>query len=173
MFRHSVAADVLTWADQLLKNNLDRRGIVVFHNLFGGVDPTIFSTPGAGVYSSLKNNPNLFMMLAGHSCCDMKRTDSYNGNVIYSVLSDYTDMLDVGGATKGLDGWLRIMEFQPVANQIQVSTYSPVLNTNNNKALSQFTIPYNMTYTQDWQCECGLQFECQHCLEWPSQWYPI
>ena len=136
----SPTAQVLEWADGLLKDDLSRRGIVVLHDLMDGVD--IFSYAGQTVYDALKDNPNLFLMLCGHYV-EGRRTDAgTDGHPIYTVMADYQS------SENGGDGWLRSMEFKPGSNLIQVNTFSP---TRNNGAGdyqtdddSQFALPYPM-----------------------------
>lgn len=131
---------ILDWADALLKANPGRKGILSTHNLLGTGNPANFQGPGQKIYDDLKDNPNLFLMLAGHVSGEGRRSDTYNGNTIYSLMSDYQS-----GYTNGGNGYLRIMEFRPSQNIIDVKTYSPY-NTATpflTGASSQFTIPFN------------------------------
>jgi len=128
--------DILNWADNLLATYNERRGIVVIHNLLD-TDAT-FSSQGQATYDALKNNPNFFLMLGGHRTLEIQRTDVYNGNTVYSFITDY-QARDNGG-----DGWLRIMEFKPADDEILVKTYSPTLDLYETDANSQFTLSYDM-----------------------------
>lgn len=128
--------NILDWADQLLKVDPSRYAIVVCHALFDLYNTSQFSTAGQAVYDALKDNPNLFLMLGGHVGGENRRQDIFNGNIVYSLLSDY-QYSDNGG-----DGWMRLMEFQPANDQIRVSTYSPTLNQYDVDADSQFVLPY-------------------------------
>lgn len=96
---------VLSWADDLLSNNLNRRGIVVSHDILKGGS---LSTFGTWILNALEGNQNLFMMFCGHRTGEkyLLRTGT-NGNPIHILLADYT------GKGNGGDGWLRIMEFDP------------------------------------------------------------
>ena len=53
------AAGLLDWADQLLKDNGDRRAIVVTHYILN--TNGTFGSWGQQVYDALKGNPNLFL----------------------------------------------------------------------------------------------------------------
>ena len=53
----------MDWADALLKANPTRRGIVVSHSRSFNIDN---SWTYQALYTSLKDNPNLFLMLCGH-----------------------------------------------------------------------------------------------------------
>jgi hypothetical protein len=122
----------------------NRRAIVVSHYIInssadinGGVNAT-FSSQGKAIYNALKGNPSLFLMLSRHvSPPEGQRKDVFNGNTVYSLLSDYQSR------TNGGNGWLRIMEFSPANNQIRVKTYSPWLNQLKTDLSSHFTLSYN------------------------------
>ena len=138
-YDESPDTDILDWADWLLKTYSDRQGIVVSHYIIGLGNPGAFGTQGQAIYDALKDNPNLFLMLCGHIHGEGRRTDTFNGNTVYTLLADYQDR-DYGG-----DGWLRILEFSPANNEIRVKTYSPLLDQYETDADSQFTLSYNMT----------------------------
>jgi hypothetical protein len=132
-------ASVLDWADALLKTYSDRRGIVVSHYIINAGFNASFGTQGQAIYTALKDNPNLFLMLSGHvSPPEGQRSDTYQGNTINTLMSDYQ------GRTNGGNGWLRIMTFSPTNNTVHVQTYSPWLNTYETDADSDFTLTYNM-----------------------------
>jgi hypothetical protein len=128
---------VLNWADNLLKTNPTRWGIAVTHNMVKTGNPGDFSSQGQAIYNALKDNPNLFLMLGGHTPGEGRREDIYNGHKVYSLLSNYQ------GRPNGGDGWLRIMEFSPANNEIRIKTYSPVLDQYETDADSQFTLPFS------------------------------
>ena len=129
---------VLDWADALLKAYPARKGIISSHNLLGTGNPANFQGPGQKIYDDLKDNTNFFLMLAGHVSGESRRSDVYNGNTVYTLMSDYQS-----GYTNGGNGYLRIMEFRPAENIMTVKTYSPYSNTSFTGASSQFTIPVN------------------------------
>jgi hypothetical protein len=128
---------VLNWADSLLKVYNSRRGIVVSHYLLDG---NSFSTQGRIFYDSLKDNPNLFLMLCGH-LAEGRRQDTFNGKTVYTLMSDFQ------GRSHGGDGWLRLMEFSPLSDSIRVKTYSPTLGQYENDSDSKFSLYYNMKDT--------------------------
>ncbi|MCC6652381.1 MAG: fibronectin type III domain-containing protein [Candidatus Eisenbacteria bacterium] len=135
---------VLAWADSLLKAYPNRRAMVSTHWLINTGNPGTFSTQGAVMYDSLKDNPNLFLMLGGHVPGEGRRSDLYQGRTVHSLLSDYQSRSLGGG------GLLRIMEFSPANNVIRVRTYSSWTNTYETDAdsSSQFTLPYDMSTAQ-------------------------
>jgi len=137
----SPSAAVLSWADGLLKAYPSRRGIVVSHHLIDPGDPGAWSLQGQAIYDALKGDPNLFLMLCGHTTTDGKRTDAYNGNTVHTLLADYQDR------PHGGDGWLRLLEFSPANDEIRVKTYSPWLIAWETDPSSQFALAYDMPAT--------------------------
>jgi hypothetical protein len=137
-------AAVLTWADNLLTTYSNRRAIVLSHFICNTGNPGTFGAQGQAIYNALKGHTNLFLMLCGHVPGEGRRQDTFNGNTIYTLLSDYQSR------TNGGNGWLRIMEFSPAQNVIRVKTYSPWLDQYeaDPDSSSQFTVPYNMSSSQ-------------------------
>ncbi|MFO1440414.1 MAG: Ig-like domain-containing protein [Verrucomicrobiaceae bacterium] len=149
---YRAAADMLLidWADALLKAYPNHRAIITSHWILGTGNPAPFQGPGQAIYDNLKDNPNLFLMLCGHVHGDGRRSDTFEGRTVHTVLHDYQD------ATNGGNGFLRIHTFSPSNNTITCETWSPTLNraaTTADVSTYQgvFTMPYNMqTSTTDW-----------------------
>jgi hypothetical protein len=137
-FRTSANAAILEWADQLLKAHPDRRGIINTHYLMRPGNPGAFGPYGAAIYATLKDNPNLHLMVGGHITGEGQRTDTYNGNTVHSLLQDY-QFWRAGG-----DGLLRILTFSPKHNEIRVQTYSPWTDTYETGEYSTFSLPYDL-----------------------------
>ena len=130
---------VLVWADSLLNTYSTRRAIIVSHYIIDAGIQGNWGTQGQAIYEGLNDNPNMFLMLCGHKSAEGIRQDStINGNIVYTLLSDYQYYPNGG------NGFLRIMEFSPINNTIQVKTYSPTLNQYETKGSSQFTLIYDM-----------------------------
>ena len=132
----------LGWADDLLSEYSDRLAIVVCHRLLVGDDGTNvdFTDDGQAVFDALENNPNLFLMLCGHSTAEGRRVDQNSaGKNVYTLLSDYQ------GQNSG-DGWMRLMKFVPSENKIYVMTFSPSRNNGEGDwrtgSNSRFTLLY-------------------------------
>jgi hypothetical protein len=111
----------LHWADSLLTAYPKRRAILVSHYLLDPGPPATFSPQGQAIYGALKGHANLMLMICGHYVNDARRSDTWNGHTVHTVMSNYQNI------GRGGDGWLRIMEFSPVHNQIRMRTYSPWL----------------------------------------------
>jgi hypothetical protein len=94
---------------------------------------------GAKLWNRLiKNNQNVFLVLAGHVPGSGRR-DTYEGRMVYQLLADYQD-LPLGGS-----GYLRIMTFEPQNDIIHVSSYSPYLDQYLEDSGNQFDLTFDMT----------------------------
>lgn len=139
-FDTSANPAVIDWADQVIKDHPGHRAIGVTHWMCGTGNPASFSTQGAAIYNTLRENPNLFMLYGGHIAGEGRRQDTYDGRTVYTLLADYQSRANGG------NGWLRLMEFRPAENKIVVSTYSTWLNQFENDADSSFTLDYDMSF---------------------------
>ncbi|WP_436715089.1 metallophosphoesterase [Roseiconus lacunae] len=148
------------WADELLTKHSDRRAILVTH-AYTYFDDSVYdvtqrtdqswSPYGYGVKNSsegvndagdiwrkvIHKHDNVVLVLSGHVLGDgagrvTSKTD--NGSLVHQVLANY-QMLTEGG-----QGWLRLMEFLPDGETIQVRTYSPVLDRFNTDPQHQFRL---------------------------------
>lgn len=135
---------ILDWADALLKAHPHRRAIVTSHWIIGQGNPATFSAQGAAIYNALKDNPNLFLMLCGHIHAEGRRSDTFEGRTVYSVLSDYQ------GLANGGNGFLRTFTFSPANNRVRVESWSPTLGGAASAADGlphfdgTFDLPYNL-----------------------------
>ena len=57
--------------------------------------------------------------MGGHNEGASRRSDIYNGNTVFTLRSDYQ------AADNQQSGYLRILQFVPAENAINVRTYSP------------------------------------------------
>jgi hypothetical protein len=124
------------WADSLLAAYPNRRAIIVSHYLLDPGPPVTFSPQGQVIYNALKSRPNLMLMICGHYVDEARRSDTFNGHTVHTVMANYQNRPNGG------NGWLRIMEFSPTHNQIRMRTYSPTLGTYeiDPDSSSQFTL---------------------------------
>jgi hypothetical protein len=140
----------LNWAAGIIQANLDKEVIVVTHS-FTFVDGTRVDqcdtldmnrdNYGDKAWSKLISQyPNIIMVVSGHLTAGnaARRADlGVNGNLVNQMFSNYQTLANGG------NGWLRILTFHPSQNTIDVSTYSPYLNSNKTDAANQFTIYYH------------------------------
>lgn len=139
----------LDWGESIIKSYPKRNVIVLSHYVLkaGGS----FSVQGNNIYQRFKNYPNFKLMSGGHvpdSVAEAVRSDTYNGNTVYTVLSNYQ------GRPNGGNGLLRIYQFDPANNVVSVKTYSPYTGAYETDANSQFTmnislIPNNATLSAE------------------------
>ena len=136
--------DVYNWANEILRKYVDRKAIVVSHSILfynpvkGSNSPEApFNTEGKAIYQSLKENPNLFMMICGHVGDNGEgyREDTWNGHTVRSFLSDYQSRPNGG------HGMMRLYTFSVKSNTISVRTFSPYTNEEETDADSQFSVP--------------------------------
>ncbi|MGH9869646.1 MAG: LamG-like jellyroll fold domain-containing protein [Candidatus Polarisedimenticolia bacterium] len=164
---------VLAWADSVLKAYPGRRAMLTTHYILESGTSTSFGNQGQAIYDALKGNPNLFLMLGGHLDQASRRIDTYNGNTIRTLKSDYQSRPNGG------NGWLRIMSFSPADGTIHVETYSPTLgqfiNTHADNvagtAQNDFVLSYDMdggspfvTIGSDIEASGGTA-----CVSWPGR----
>ena len=133
--------DELNWTEKILQTHSDRKAIIISHSILDNLTGD-WTVPGLNIYNAVKHHPNVFLMLCGHNHYESRRTDTYNGTTIHTLLADYQEYPNGG------NGWLRIMEVDPVANKITVKTYSPHLNQYQTDPYSEFTLFYNQSENQ-------------------------
>jgi hypothetical protein len=129
---------VLDWADGLLKAYPNHRAIVSSHYITDTGNPAPFSGQGQATYDALKDNANLFLLLCGHISGEGQRLDTFNGNAVTTLLSDYQSRPNGG------DGWLRYMVFSPAKDTVDVYTYSTKYSMYETDLNSQFSFAYDM-----------------------------
>jgi hypothetical protein len=136
--------DVYNWANEILRKYADRKAIVVSHSILfynpvkGSNTPeALFNAEGKAIYQSLKENPNLFMMICGHVGDNGEgyREDIWNGHTVRTFLSDYQSRPNGG------HGMMRLYTFSVKSNTISVRTFSPYTNEEETDADSQFSVP--------------------------------
>lgn len=78
---------------------------------------------------------HVLLILSGHDPGEGRRTDrNACGSPVYQLRSDFQ------GKPNGGDGWLRILQFHPASNRIDVRTYSPTLGRYDVDLDSQFSL---------------------------------
>jgi hypothetical protein len=95
----------------------------------------------------VRKNPQVFMVLNGHYPAEANQTSTdAAGLPVFEMLADYQ------GRANGGNGWMRLLEFRPADNRVDVKTFSPTLNRFETDANSQFSLPLNFatrfTFTQ-------------------------
>ena len=129
----------IAWAIQVLAKHSSRAAIVSTHSYLHGLDGIGREKSAENVWNKLiRSHPQIFMVLCGHITDAVEYHQiSVNdaGNKVLEMLADYQKR-DHGG-----DGWLRLIRIVPASHEIQVRTYSPVLDKWETDADSQFVAP--------------------------------
>ncbi|WP_243076165.1 PKD domain-containing protein [Microbacterium sp. SS28] len=141
----------LDWADRVLDAYPDRTVIMVTHSFLtvSGSRWTGTQRPGGTSQASLWNDfvsthCQIRIVIAGHEHNgdegEAARTDPNTcGEPVHQLMTDYQDRANGG------DGWLRYYTFDPVANTMTATTYSPKLDRYETDANSSFTLPFELT----------------------------
>ncbi|MBX3010541.1 MAG: PKD domain-containing protein [Caldilineaceae bacterium] len=135
-FDTSTRPATFAWIDNLLQTHADRLAILSAHEILNANGT--WRTPGERIWQNVRDNPNIFLMLAGHIAGEARRQDvAYHGNVVNTFLSDYQNRKDPQGQVTG-DGLLRYMQFQGNSSEVTVYTYSTTRNAYEEDADSFF-----------------------------------
>ncbi|HEY5920561.1 MAG TPA: LamG-like jellyroll fold domain-containing protein [Kofleriaceae bacterium] len=126
----------IAWARSIFKMHPKAFGILNTHYLLtAGAN---FSAQSRMIYDALRDLPNVQLMTGGHISAESRRVDSYQGNVINSMLADFQGR-DLGGG-----GYMRIWEFSPASQTVSVRTYSPTLDKFEIDANSEFMLDVDL-----------------------------
>ncbi|AEE45199.1 PKD domain-containing protein [Cellulomonas fimi] len=142
----------LDWGRRVLAAYPERRAIVATHSYVdtaGGLTTQVARADGGNsgraIWEELvRPSCSVFLVVSGHfsegDLGEARRTDTNAcGDPVHAVLTDYQDR------ARGGDGWLRYYTFDPAADEIRATTYSPTLDRYETDADSSFTLPYAMT----------------------------
>ena len=128
---------VLAWLDDVLTAHADRRAIVATHNLVDTLGH--YSAQGTAIYNVVRTHENVGLMLGGHVLGEGRREDSAGAHAVHSLLSDYQ------GRENGGDGWLRILNFTPATQEIEVLSYSPTRDEYERDSDSEFVLATDLS----------------------------
>ena len=116
-------------------------------------DPTAQS--GVMIWSALQSSANLFFQINGHFTTNTPPAFTAhidevgtNGNDVPHEFFNHQE--------DTYYGWVRILQVQPTAGQILVSTYNPFLASYLTDPQNQFTEPYNIPYTSGSTSNVGM-----------------
>lgn len=86
----------------------------------------------------VRRNPSVFMVLNGHYPGEAAQTSiNAAGQPVFEMLADYQ------ARSEGGQGFLRLLQFHPLENRIDVKTWSPTRNVFETDANSQFSLAIN------------------------------
>lgn len=155
-FDNKPNSEVVDWARDVLEKYNDRFAIIISHSLI--FKNSTWTPMGLNIYPVVKDFPNVKLMTAGYIPGESRRSDVYRENTIHTMLSDYQ------AEEKGGEGKLRIWEFLPDNDVLNVTTYSPTLGAYQITEESQFSLdvdidhPYMEIYTQS-QIPSGTEID--------------
>ena len=144
----------LDWARKVLAAYPDRIAIMATHAFVNvnGQRKTVAERPGGTPANTMWNDfvakqCSIRLVLNGHfhdgDLAEANRSDLNNcGQPVQQILTDYQDRANGG------DGWLRYYTFDPAANTMTATTYSPKLNQYETDADSSFTLPFDLSTPQ-------------------------
>lgn len=152
-FNPAPPADVLAWARSIYESHPRALGTAATHYIVtsGGN----LSDQGDAIYAALKDVDNLQLMASGHVAQAARRTDTFAGNVIHSMLSDYQrsapdpmnpeqPVVVDQGLTNGGHGYMRIWTFMPSRQSVFVESYSPKLDAAYTDEQNEFELPVDL-----------------------------
>lgn len=126
--------ELLAWSRSIFESHPRALGMVATHYIVTGGGN--FSSQGQAIYDTLKDVDNVQLMASGHVAQDARKSDTFEGNVIHSMLSDYQrsapkqtnpeepEVVEQG-LTNGGHGYMRIWNFMPSRQTLFVESYSP------------------------------------------------
>ncbi len=130
------------WADSLMNVYPLKKVVIVGHYFLDyGLENSIymnFSESGEYIFNNLKHNNNLALILTGHVWGEGIKTVIVEDRVIHTILANYQ------GRANGGNGWLRLLKFFPENNTIEITTYSPSLNSFENDEDSKLSLFFEM-----------------------------
>jgi hypothetical protein len=175
---------VLTWAAQVIQSNADKQVIITTH-AYEYFDNTRVSScnsfdaqyyglgadnDGDSMWAKLmRQYSNITMVLSGHEirgagqdAAGHRMDLGVHGNLVNQILSNYQNVINGG------NGYLRIMKFHPSSDTIDVSTYSPYVNSFLTDATNQFTIPWHTWTGAGAGSITGVVKDISNCVALPA-----
>lgn len=157
----SEADPVIVWAKSMIElpENANKRIIAVTHYVAGRHDDDEdgkndwgrqgYQIPGYSqankIYDALKHYPNFFMFLGGHVPGEYERQDTFGGNIVHSLTTDFSKSPGCGsGTTVYPEGVLRTMTFSLSRDLITFKTFLP---GQENNPIRTFTKPWYRSFT--------------------------
>lgn len=144
----------LDWAGRVLDAYPGRSVILATHSFMSvnGTRRTTAQRPGGTSQTALwesfvRTRCEIDLVVAGHEhqgdLGEAHRVDTNAcGEPVPQMLTDYQ------ARANGGDGWLRYYTFDPAANTMRATTYSPTLDRYETDGNSSFTLPFELTEPQ-------------------------
>jgi hypothetical protein len=152
-FNDNPTDEVLAWSRSVFESHPRALGMAATHYIVTGGGN--FSPQGQAIYDALKDVDNVQLMASGHVAQDARKSDTFEGNVIHSMLSDYQrsapkpsnpeepEVVEQGLTNGGL-GYMRIWTFMPSRQALFVESYSPKLDASYTNDQNEFELPVDL-----------------------------
>jgi hypothetical protein len=141
--QYNPSNEVLNWASEVIDKYPNKKVIISTHDYVQGYGTYTNSRSkiGENIWEKLvKPHANqIFLVLSGHYEYEDRITSLESGYYIHQLLSDYQDR------SNGGNGWLRIINFSTLTDEISIKTYSPSLNRYEIDSNSQFFLDKEVT----------------------------
>ena len=141
--QYNPSDDVLSWASEVIDKYPRRRVIVSTHDFVHGYNYYSNSRSKIGDFMWDKlvkpHADQIFLVLSGHYENEDRITSLEDGYFVHQLLSDYQSRPEGG------NGWLRIIKFSTIDDEISIKTYSPYLNQYETDSNSQFILDEKIT----------------------------
>ena len=136
----------LAWAQGVIDTHPGLPVLLSTHSYLNSSGTRSTSVANAGGNSGeqifqklVRKNPNLFLVVNGHSPGEAHRVVTNDAGLpVVEMVVDYQSR------TNGGDGFLRLMEFDPATDRVNVKSYSPTLNRFETDANSQFSFALDL-----------------------------
>jgi hypothetical protein len=131
-------SDAINWARDLFNAYPNHIGLLTTHGYLGLSAERNVHVVGDTTYiwsDLITQTPNVQLVFCGHVHGEARRTDFTSNRAVHQMLADYQTLPDGG------HGYLRILQFIPNENRIQVYTYSPTHLEYQHDADSEFSLP--------------------------------
>ena len=110
---------MMAWARQVLTAHKNAKAIIVSHSMLKAPSDGNFSAQGLKIFNSVKDMPNVFLMLCGHETGEYMRRDVYEGRTITTCLTDFQ------GRPFGGNGRMSTLLINTATNTISSHSFSP------------------------------------------------
>jgi predicted phosphodiesterase len=141
--RNAPTNEALTWAENLITANPDRKVIILSHDISTS---GVLSTQGTIIWNRMKKFSNILFMFCGHVNSNRLELTGDNGNKVYVVCTDY----QTGGA--GESTYMGIAELDTFIGTADFWSYSPKYRTRKDMPGATF---YSASSAWSW---IGLKF---------------
>ncbi len=167
----------LAWAAEVIDAHPDHIVILSTHWFLDPEGEWAGSGPHSsdGIWEALVAPfDNVWLVLSAHVPGESRRSDEVGGHPVHQLLSCYQTVDD----RVSLDGWMRLMRFEPALGLLTVETYSPVLDSYETDEDSEFVLdlpvlPYDLDGVSDVASGDVAQLSWEALEPGSYEWYVV